>query len=121
MKLTDKELEIMNVLWQSDTLMTAADIIALSPNRTWKETSIHVIMRTLQAKKAVILDSFVPTTGRPSGAYKAALTVEEYALLQVRGFGVNIVSFLEAIMDDECYVDALRKSGWDVKPSDSKD
>jgi predicted transcriptional regulator len=44
MRLTDKEMEIMAVLWESETAMTATEIIEVSNNRTWKESSIYIII-----------------------------------------------------------------------------
>jgi len=40
MKLTDKELEIMAVLWKSSSSMTANEIIETSNNRKWKDSAI---------------------------------------------------------------------------------
>ena len=117
-KLTDIELEIMDLLWKNETPLTASEIISASPNRTWKETSIHVILKTLQAKNAVLLDGYVPTAGRSAGVYKAALTVEEYAVTQVRGYGVNLGNFIKAIVEDEVYSDMLSESGWVIETTD---
>jgi len=40
-KLTDKELEIMSVLWDIENPMAAAEIIDSSNNRTWKKLNLH--------------------------------------------------------------------------------
>jgi len=90
MKLTGKEIEIMSVLWDNKVPMAAADIIEASPNRTWKETSIHVMLKSLQAKNAVGLDHYIPTAGRAAGAFRALVSREEYALLYVLGLGVDL-------------------------------
>ena len=83
--------------------MTATDLIAASPARTWKETSIHVILKTLQAKNAVLVDHYVPTTGRAAKAYKAALTKAQYVASHVLEFDIAIPDLLLAITEDENY------------------
>ncbi|MCL2842491.1 MAG: BlaI/MecI/CopY family transcriptional regulator [Oscillospiraceae bacterium] len=115
MKLTNIELEIMHVLWKSGTPMTATDIVAASPKRTWKETSIHVILRTLQAKAAVVLDRYIPTTGRAAAAYIPALTAGQYALSQIQESGFDVVGLIETIVGDEKAAGALIDQGWVLK------
>jgi len=106
MRLTDIELEVMNILWKSGTPMTASDLIAASPaDRTWKETSIHVILKTLEAKKAAAVDHYVPTAGRAAKAYKAALTKAQYVASRVLEFDVAIPDLLLAIAEDEKYAE----------------
>jgi len=78
MKLTEKELEIMNVLWRSNGPLTASEIIAASDNRTWKEGSVYIIMKMLLKKGAVILAMHKPTVSNTARAYAPTLTSEEY-------------------------------------------
>ena len=96
MRLTEKEREIMEVLWENESPMTVVEIIEASPNRTWKDNSIHVMLRTMQTKNLVVLESFVPTGGRAAGAYKAAVTREEYAILFLQELNVNFDLFTAA-------------------------
>lgn len=93
MRLTDKELEIMAVLWDSEIPMTASEIIDASDNRTWKESSIYIIMNTLIKKGAVVLTHHKPTGTNTARAYKPALTSEECTALYIAGVaesGVHI-------------------------------
>jgi len=120
MRLTDKELEIMQVLWERGASMTTSDIITSSPNRTWKGSSIHVMLRTLQEKEAVVLEDFIPSTGRPSGIYKAALTLEEYVVLQMKGHCVDIGKLFAALTNDKEYGKVFRESGWHVEKRQPK-
>ena len=120
MKLTDKELELMQVLWERGASMTTFEIITASPERTWKDASIHVMLRTLQTKGAVVLEDFVPSTGRPSGTYKATLTLEEYALLQMKGHSVDIGKLFAALINDKEYRKAFKESGWHLEKKPPK-
>ena len=47
MKLTDKEMEVMVVLWDNGSPMTAAEVIEVSDKRTWRDNSIYTILNTL--------------------------------------------------------------------------
>ena len=87
MILTEKELEIMSLLWCSNDPMTAAEIVKASENRTWKEKSIFVLMNSLLRKKAIVLSNLKPTCTNTARAYRAALTAEEYAVSLVCGTG----------------------------------
>lgn len=103
MKLTDKELEIMAVLWRNSSSMTATEIIEVSNNRTWKEQSIYIIMNTLLEKGAVILAQYKPTMTKKARAYKPAITSEEYAISSIRnmnqiGIKVDIDALIECLM-----------------------
>jgi len=83
MKLTEKELEIMNVLWRNGNPLTASEIIAASENRTWKEGSVYIIMKMLLKKGAVILAMHKPTVSNTARAYSPTLTCEEYIVANI--------------------------------------
>ena len=92
-KLTGKEMEVMKVLWDSKTPMTATELIEDPRNRTWKENSIYVLLNTLIKKGAIAFACNKPSNTRNAKAYQPMLTPEAYAVAYVRGLskiGVNI-------------------------------
>jgi len=99
MKLTDKEKEIMTVLWKSEIPMTTTEIVEASPSRTWKDVSIYIMLKSLQAKEAVVIDNYRPTVGRAAATYKPVITPAEYAALQALEMDVDIGDFLAAFAD----------------------
>jgi len=105
MKLTGKEVEIMTVLWNSEAPLTATEIIETSPNRTWHERSIFVMMRSLIKKGAVVLDRYKPTAGKHARAYKPIVTTEDYAM---EVFQVMNASGIK--IDVDVLADRLRKT-----------
>ncbi|MCL2047115.1 MAG: BlaI/MecI/CopY family transcriptional regulator [Defluviitaleaceae bacterium] len=110
MRLTNKEMEIMVVLWGSEDALTAAEIIELSENRTWKDASIYIIMTTLLKKGAVIMPHHKPTATNTARAYKPLVTSEEYisrtvAALMKKGVKVSIPILVEKLSDKK----AMRK------------
>lgn len=62
MTLTRNELEIMEVLWNARRPLTGADIIQLSgENKSWKSSSIHILINSLLKKGAIREQGFVKT------------------------------------------------------------
>jgi len=105
----------MDVLWRSETPMTASDIVVASPERTWQEVSIHVILKTLQAKNAVAVDRYVPTTGRTAKAFIATVTTAQYIVSHFRELNVSTPDLLRAIaenVDKEKCSNSLDKIDW---------
>ncbi len=57
---TDKsELEIMEVLWAADEPLCRADIIARSQDKTWKDSSVHILLNSMLKKEAIQEAGFV--------------------------------------------------------------
>lgn len=61
-KLTNSEREIMQVLWKSEKPLTASGIIAASPNKEWKNSSVHLLIKSLLDKDLVEVAGFEKTT-----------------------------------------------------------
>lgn len=62
MELTRNEIEIMEVLWNAKRPLTGTDIIRLSGDtKTWKSSSIHILINSLLKKGAIKEFGFVKT------------------------------------------------------------
>lgn len=77
---TKSELEIMTLLWGENRPLTRNEIIELTPNKSWKPTTIHVLLNSLLAKKAIEV-SGISKSGvhHYSRTFVATMTQEEYA------------------------------------------
>ena len=53
MRLTKSELEIMEVLWAADEPLCRADIIARSQDKTWKDSSVHILLALCAVERAM--------------------------------------------------------------------
>ena len=51
MKLTNSELEIMQVLWSAGRALTRGEILSLSTEKSWKESSIHILLNGMLKKR----------------------------------------------------------------------
>jgi len=103
MKLTDKEIEIMTVLWGSKTPMTAVEIIEASNDSTWKEGSIYGIMKSLIKKGAAVLAMYKPTSSKNAMAYSAAITSEEYTISYIKqtGMQIDVETLIDRLLEAE--------------------
>jgi len=99
--LTQKELEVMRVLWETQTPMTATEIVFSSKDRTWKEKSIFIILQSLTKKNAIAIDHHRATSTNIARAYRAAISVEEYAAIHVLDMNPDIVRFIKAIVKNK--------------------
>lgn len=61
MELTKNELEIMEVLWEAGRPLTSAEIVKMSVEKTWKDSSIHILINSLLKKDAIKEVGFVRT------------------------------------------------------------
>ena len=48
--LTRSESEVMYLLWHTDRALSAAETVALSPQKTWKDSYIHLMVNSLLKK-----------------------------------------------------------------------
>lgn len=82
--LTKNEQEIMNLLWSQDKALSRSEIIELSTERSWKKSSIHILLNSLLEKGAIKVEGFVKTGKNYGRTYSAAVTQEEYQIMQFK-------------------------------------
>ena len=78
MELTKSELEIMDVLWDSQEPMSRADLLNHPENKTWKDSSVHILLNGLLAKNAIREAGFVKRSKTYGRIFAPTLTREEY-------------------------------------------
>ena len=83
MVFTKNELEVMTVLWSSDTDLTRNEIIDVSPQRTWKSSTIHTLLNGLMSKDAVKVVGMKPSGKIYGRTYAADITQESYLASQI--------------------------------------
>lgn len=78
MELTKSEMEIMDVLWDSDSPMSRSDLLAASDEKTWKDSSVHILLNGLLVKGA-IQEAGLVKRGKTFGRiFSPTMTREEY-------------------------------------------
>lgn len=106
--LTKNELEIMSLMWSQHKPLSRSEIIELSPERSWKASSIHILLNQLLEKEAIVVDGFVKTGKNYGRTYSAAITPEEYQAMQVKqgavffqSKSVALTSLVSELVKDE--------------------
>lgn len=106
--LTKNEQEVMELLWTQDRALSRSEIIELSDERSWKKSSIHILLNSLLEKGAIKVDGFVKTGKNYGRTYSAAVTQEEYQIMQFKQ-GTNYIKskssalagLVSALVEDE--------------------
>ena len=78
MELTRSEMEIMDVLWASDAPLSRADLLAHSEEKTWKDSSVHILLNGLLQKGAIQEAGLVKRSKTYGRDFAPTLTREEY-------------------------------------------
>lgn len=95
--LSKNEREIMELLWKEDRPLSRSDIIEFSPERSWKPSSIHILLNQLLEKEAIKVDGFVKTGKNYGRTFSANLTAQEYQFMQFKENSNYAASKLSAI------------------------
>lgn len=78
MELTKSEMEIMDVLWGSDKPLSRADLLARAEEKTWKDSSVHILLNGLLQKSAIQEAGLVKRSKTYGRVFSPTMTREEY-------------------------------------------
>lgn len=78
MELTKSELQIMDVLWAADTPLSRSDLLERSEEKTWKDSSVHILLNGLLAKGAIQEVGFVKRSKTYGRTFSPTMTREAY-------------------------------------------
>jgi len=79
MHLTKSELDIMEVLWTAEKPLSRGELLASAEKeRSWQDSSIHVLLNGLLKKGAIQEAGFIRTGKGFGRTYEPAMSCEEY-------------------------------------------
>lgn len=78
MVLTRSEMEIMDVLWNSGKPMSRSDILESSPDKSWKDSSVHILLNGLLRKRIIQEAGFVKRSKTYGRTFAPTVTREEF-------------------------------------------
>ncbi|MDD5863511.1 MAG: BlaI/MecI/CopY family transcriptional regulator [Firmicutes bacterium] len=78
MELTKSEMEIMDVLWEAGKPLSRADLLEHSEEKTWKDSSVHILLNGLLQKGAIQEAGLVKRSKTFGRLFTPTLTREEY-------------------------------------------
>jgi len=103
MKLTENENEILEVLWKAGRPLTGAEIKSLSINKSWKDSSIHILINSLLKKEAIREAGFVRTGKGYGRTFEPTESGENYyaGILASVAEKTNIKTLFSALFNNE--------------------
>ena len=78
MYLTKNELAIMDVLWKEERALSRGELLSLSTEKTWMDSSVHILLNSMLKKGAIKEAGFVKCGKTCGRVYAAAMSCEEY-------------------------------------------
>ena len=78
MELTRSEMEIMDVMWESGVPMSRSDLLSHSEEKTWKDSSVHILLNGLLQKNAIQEAGLVKRSKTYGRVFIPTMTREEY-------------------------------------------
>lgn len=78
MNLSKNEVEILEVMWTADRPLLSTEIVELSVNKSWKDSSIHILLNRLLDKGAIQEVGFVRTGKSFGRTFEPTTSAEQY-------------------------------------------
>ena len=106
-KITNSEKQILEVLWDEEKPLTFSD------DRTWKASSVHLLLNSLLNKDLIEVAGFKKTTKNYARTFQPTMTREEYSINQLRQEQRNtsrtLSRLFNALLKDEEDDDLLKE------------
>ena len=112
MVLTRSEMEIMDVLWEAGVPLSRSDLLAHSEEKTWKDSSVHILLNGLLQKGAIQEAGLVKRSKTYGRVFSPTLTREEYFATTIfsHRHKPEIIGLFEALLRrEEITADDLAK------------
>ena len=78
MELTKSEMEIMDVFWNVQVPLSRADLLGQEEEKTWKDSSVHILLIGLLQKGIIREVGFVRRSKTYGRTFLPTMTREEY-------------------------------------------
>jgi BlaI family penicillinase repressor len=116
MELTKSELEIMDVLWDADMPLSRSDLLERSEEKSWKDSSVHILLNGLLQKEAIREAGFVKRSKTYGRTFLPNLSREEYFATtifchrhkpEIKGLFTALLERPEITKEDLDYIQSL--------------
>ena len=78
--MTKSEKQVMDLLWSVDRPLSCSEIVELSGDKTWKDSYVHSLLKSLMKKGVVKIESFELISRSYARKFAPCMTKEEYYL-----------------------------------------
>ena len=103
MELTKSEMEIMDVLWETGQPISRADLLERSDEKTWKDSSVHILLNGLLSKGAIREAGLVKRSKTYGRLFSPTMTREEYFAQTIFGhrYKPQMVELFRALLQQQ--------------------
>ena len=84
--MTKSERQIMDLLWKSEQPLSCAEIVELSEDKTWKDSYVHSLIKSLMKKGIVKIQTFELISRSYARKFAPAMSKSEYAAKRIIDF-----------------------------------
>ena len=100
MELTKSEMEIMDVLWEDGGALSRSDFLERSAEKSWKDSSVHILLNGLLKKGAIQEVGFVKRSKTYGRTFAPTMTREEYFATTIfsHRYQPDIVALMDALL-----------------------
>ncbi|MBE6975610.1 MAG: BlaI/MecI/CopY family transcriptional regulator [Ruminococcaceae bacterium] len=101
MQLTKSEMEIMDVLWEDGGELSRADFLERSAEKSWKDSSVHILLNGLLKKGAIREVGMVKRSKTFGRTFLPTMTREEYFANTIfsHRYKPEMVGLVKALME----------------------
>lgn len=82
-KLTNCEREILETMWEYGESTTATNLAKIATNKTWKTSSVHLLINSLLNKDYIEVVGFEKTTKNYARKFQPVLSKKEFMLTEI--------------------------------------
>lgn len=83
MRLTKCEQEMMEVFWASDTPLSQPELLAQAGQKSWKNSSVYILLNGLLEKGMLREVGFVRSGKAYARTFEPAMTCEDYCATEI--------------------------------------
>lgn len=101
MELTKSEMQIMDVFWESEKALSRSDLLERSADKSWKDSSVHILLNGLLQKGILREEGFVKRSKTYGRTFLPTMTREAYFAQNVfsHRHKPRIVELMAALLD----------------------
>jgi predicted transcriptional regulator len=107
MELTRSEMEIMDVMWDAGVPMSRSNLLSQSEEKTWKDSSVHILLNGLLQKGAIQEAGLVKRSKTYGRVFVPTMTREEYFAMTIfsHRYKPEFVALMAALLQREDITD----------------
>lgn len=108
--ITPSEYEVLEVMWSTEKEMTASKIVEISKNKTWKSSSVHLLMASLLKKDLVEISGFKKTTKNFARTFKPSISKSDFIVNEALEFFNNDLDKFYDVLIEKSSDDVLKRT-----------